>query len=49
MDLTKRRNVVLLMTITLMLLAIAAVLAANGLLLLRPVGVSMVESELLAA
>ena len=49
MDLTKRHNVVLLMTITLVLLAIAAVLAAKGLLVLGPVGVTMVESGLLAA
>ena len=47
MDLTKRRNVVLLITCVLMLLAIAAVLAANGLLL--PVEVMFLASGLPAA
>ena len=49
MDLTKRRNVALLVTCTLILLAIGAVLAANGLLLLRPVELTMVASGRLAA
>ncbi len=47
MDLTKRRNVVVLITVALILLAVAAVLAAEGLLL--PVEVTMVASGLPAA
>jgi hypothetical protein len=47
MDLTKRRNMVVLITVAPILLAVAAVLAAEGLLL--PVEVTMVASGLSAA
>lgn len=49
MDLTKRRNVALLITLTLMLLAITAVLVAKGLYVFNPVEVTMVASGLPAA
>ena len=49
MDLTKRRNAALLITITLLLLAIAAVLAAKGLLVFGTVEETMVASGLSAA
>ena len=44
MDLTHRRNVALLITITLMLLAIVTVLAAKGFPVFIPVEVTMVAS-----
>ncbi|MDP8901798.1 MAG: hypothetical protein M3N33_11790 [Actinomycetota bacterium] len=47
MDLTKRRNAVLLMTMALMLLVIAAVLAVDG--FFDPTGLTMVAPGVLAA